>query len=94
MKKIIILRDKIQNLDKFHQLEILRIFKTNNINHTENRNGIFINMNDLDKITLAMIDKYLHYVSTQQDQLDSVEQKKEQYKLSFFKNDKESGYNI
>jgi hypothetical protein len=51
-------------------------------------------MNDLDKITLAMIDKYLHYVSTQQDQLDSVEQKKEQYKLSFFKNDKESGYNI
>jgi hypothetical protein len=94
MKKIIILRDKIQDLDKFHQLEILRIFKTNNINHTENRNGIFINMNDLDKTTLAMIDKYLHYVSTQQDQLDIVEQKKEQYKLSFFKNDKESGYNI
>ena len=94
MKNIIAMRDKIQELDKFHQLEILKIFKTNKINYTENRNGVFINMNDLDEITLEMIDKYLHYVSTQQDQLDIVEQKKEQYKLSFFKNDKESGYNI
>ena len=46
MKKIIVLRDKIQALDKFHQIEIFKILKTHNVNYTENRNGIFINMNE------------------------------------------------
>ena len=94
MKKTIILRDKIQSLEKFHQIEIFRIFKTQNINYTENRNGIFINMNDLDNKTLKIIEKYLHYVSTQQNQLDIVEQQKEQYKQSFFKDNKDYSYNM
>ena len=60
MKIIISLRDKIQGLDKFHQIEIFRIFKTQKINYTENKNGIFINMNDLNNKTIKIIKKYLH----------------------------------
>ena len=40
-------------------------------------------MNDLDNKTLKIIEKYLHYVSTQQNQLDIVEQQKEQYKPEY-----------
>ena len=94
MKKIIILRDKIQALDKFHQIEIFKILKTDNVNYTENRNGIFINMNELDNKIIKKIEKYLHYVSTQQNQLDVVEQQKEQYKLSFFKDNKDNNYSM
>jgi len=94
MKKIIILRDKIQALDKFHQIEIFKILKTDNVNYTENRNGIFINMNELDNKIIKKIEKYLHYVSTQQNQLDVVEQQKEQYKLSFFKDNKDYSYSM
>ena len=94
MKKIIILRDKIQALDKFHQIEIFKILKTDNVNYTENRNGIFINMNELDHKITTKIEKYLHYVSTQQTQLDVVEQQKEQYKLSFFKDNKDNNYSM
>jgi len=89
MTHLIDLRDKIQQLNKFHQLEILRIFKTQKTNYTENRNGIFINMNNLDKATLKMLEEYLNYVSTQQDHLDTIERQKEQYKISFFKDNKE-----
>jgi len=94
MKKIIALRDNIQSLDKFHQIEIFKIFKAHNVNYTENRNGIFINMNELDKKIIKKLEKYLHYVSTQQTQLDIVEQQKEQYKLSFFKDNKDNSYSM
>ena len=90
MERLIYLRDQIQSLSKFHQLEVFRIFKTQKINFTENRNGIFINMNDLDELILRTIEEYLNYVSTQQQHLDTVEKQKEQYKKSFFKNNKES----
>ena len=89
MNRLINLRDKIQKLSKFHQLEIFRIFKTQEINFTENRNGIFVNMNDLDEITLRTIEEYLNYVSKQQQHLDSVEKKKAIIVKSFFKDNKE-----
>lgn len=94
MKNIITLRDKIQELEKFHQIEIFRILKTHDVNYTENRNGIFVNMNELDNNIINNIEKYLHYVSTQQNQLDVVEQQKEQYKLSFFKDNKDNNYSM
>ena len=92
MDRLINLRDKIQCLSKFHQLEVFRIFKTRKINYTENRNGIFINMNDLDKDVLCAIEEYLNYVSTQQMHLETIEKQKELYKQSFFKNNKANVY--
>ena len=94
MKKIIVLRDKIQALDQFHQIGIFKILNTYDVKYTENRNGIFVNMNELDDEIIKKIEKYLHYVSTQQNQLDVVEQQKEQYKLSFFKDNKEYSYSM
>ena len=44
MNNLILLREKIQALSKFHQLEVLRILQKHKVNYTENRNGIFINM--------------------------------------------------
>ena len=89
MDRLINIRDNVQKLSKFHQLEIFRIFKTRKIIFTENRNGIFINMNDLDKVTLNAMEKYLRYVSTQQLHLDTIEKQKQKIKKSFFKNNKD-----
>ena len=47
MDELITLRENIQNLSKFHQLEVFRILKKNNVEYTENRNGIFVNMNKI-----------------------------------------------
>ena len=39
-----VLRDNIESMEHVHQLRILEIIKNNNIEYTENSNGIFINM--------------------------------------------------
>ncbi len=39
-----ILRNNIEQLDKVHHINILKILETNNINYTENTNGVFINL--------------------------------------------------
>ena len=89
MDSLIALREKIQALSKFHQLEVLRLLNKEKVEYTENRNGIFVNMNNLPEESIVALKDYLNYVSTQQDQLESIEKKKEEYANSFFKNNKE-----
>jgi len=38
------LRDHIENMDTIHQIHIFKILKQNQIEYTENNNGVFINM--------------------------------------------------
>ena len=38
------LKSKIEKLGKIHQTKILEIITRNNIKYSENRNGIFLNM--------------------------------------------------
>ena len=90
MEQLIFLREKIQKLSKFHQIEVFKILKKNTVKYTENRNGIFVNMNDLEKIVIALLNEYLIYVETQQDHLECIEKKKEEYKLSFFNPNKDN----
>ena len=89
MDTLVILREKLQALSKFHQLEVLRLLNKEKVEYTENRNGIFVNMNNLPEESIVALNDYLNYVSTQQDQLESIEKKKEEYAHSFFKNNKE-----
>ena len=46
-------------------------------------------MNNLQEESIAALNNYLNYVSTQQNQLESMEKKKEEYANSFFNNNKE-----
>ena len=64
------LKDKIEYVNTFHQIEILRIFNDNNVCITENKNGIFINLTYVDSSILDKVYKYLTYVNKQEDQLN------------------------
>jgi len=46
------LRDHIENMDSIHQVHIFKILKQNQIEYTENNNGVFINMTLLNNDTL------------------------------------------
>ena len=89
MEKMIGLREKLQSLSKFHQLEVFRILKENNVKYTENRNGIFTNMNEISVQVIKILNEYLNYVFKQQNHLELMEKKKKEYQDSFFKNNKE-----
>ena len=78
------LKDKIECVNTFHQIEILRIFNDNNVYITENKNGIFINLTYVDSSILDKVYKYLIYVNKQEDQLNEIEEEKQKIASSFF----------
>ena len=89
MDKLIPMRDQIEKLDKRQHIEIVKIIQKYNINFTENRNGIFLNMKDLTKICIKELNNYLSYIDIQQKQLNSAEKIKKTYVNNFFNNNKE-----
>jgi hypothetical protein len=66
---------QIQDMPKHHHIEILRIIKTINpsCQVSENKNGSFINMNELNEETLAKIGSYVEYNQNQEQALDEHE---------------------
>ena len=91
MEKLTALRDNIENLEKHQHLHIVEIIQKNNIDFTENRNGIFLNMKDLNKKTIEEITQYLKYIEIQQKQLDTDENIKKTYVNDYFNDNKEKG---
>ena len=62
IKKIKELRDTISELDVCEQVEVLKIIEKNKIKYTENKNGVFINMNKLNNKTIEDLDKFIEYI--------------------------------
>jgi len=85
-----LLRDEIEKMDSIHQIHIFKILKENQIEFTENSNGVFINMTLLDELTLKQINTFIKYVNLQQKQLETVEDIKAQYQKEFYKDNKET----
>jgi len=83
------LRDAIQQLEKIHQIYILKLFTMHSVPYTENSNGIFVNMSTISQLVIKDIQEYLKYVDLQETQLEDAEVTKEKYKKSLFKGNKE-----
>lgn len=84
--KILKLKNDIEALNKFHQIEILKIFNefdSKMIN--ENNNGIFINLLELPSELYTKLHDYILYVNMQQNQINSIENEKEDIENKFFK---------
>lgn len=82
------IRDMIQNMSKFNQVEVLRILtKHKDITLNENKYGIHVNLTDIHKEILDEITSYINYVKTQEITLKNVEQKKAEYKNTYFSKD-------
>ena len=80
------LRNEIQNLDKVHHIKILKIIKENEIKFSENRNGIFINMNSLNDKTITELINLLNYIKEQEKTLTDIEKIKEELNKDYFEN--------
>ena len=78
------IKEKIERLDKAYQIEIGKILKDHKAAMNENKNGIFINLTDLDEMTIVKITDFLIYVDKQTSVIDTVENIKQEYKDNFF----------
>ena len=73
---IITLKTHIENLNKFHQIEILKIFNEENSNMiNENNNGVFINLVDLSESLYNKLNEYIIYVNIQQEEYIQIYEK-------------------
>jgi NTP pyrophosphatase (non-canonical NTP hydrolase) len=82
------IRETIENMNKFNQVEVLRIFKkNNNVMLNENKYGIHINLSELKKEILDELIVYIKYVNAQEITLNAIEQQKEDYKNTYFSKD-------
>ena len=82
------MREQIESMTKFNQVEILRILtKNKNVTINENKYGIHINLSELENEILDDLLVYIKYVNTQEIYLNNVEQEKEKYKNTYFVKD-------
>jgi len=85
--KINSIRDKIEGMSKFNQIEVLRILTNRNVIINENKYGIHINLSELDDIILDELLVYIKYVNAQEVELNNIEQQKQSYKDIYFVKD-------
>jgi hypothetical protein len=79
------IRESIENMNKFNQIEILRILsKHKNVIINENKYGIHINLSELDNSIIDELIMYINYVDVQESDLDNIEKQKEEYKNIYF----------
>jgi len=84
-RQLKLLKDRIETLNQHHQIQILKIVTQNNVAYTENKNGSFINLTNVDEGVISKIAEYLNYVDEQESQLKEVENQKTELTKQFFK---------
>lgn len=88
---LIKLKESVEQLSKFHQIEILKILKKTNLNMlNENKNGTFVNLTSVDEKTIDNINLYLQYVIKQEKHLNDVELEKDNLTNTYFKDNKDN----
>lgn len=79
------LRDNIEALPIFHQIEILRILYKNHITFSENKNGVFLNLSYVNLDVIHKISEYVTFVQNQESQMCEFEKKKMTLSNQYFK---------
>jgi hypothetical protein len=82
------IRESIENMSKFNQVEILRILtKYKDVTINENKYGIHINLTELSNNIFDELVAYINYVQVQETELNNIEKQKQDYKNSYFLKD-------
>ena len=79
------LKDRIEALNQHHQIQILKIMTQCKVDLTENKNGSFVNLTNIDEGVVSKLVEYLSYVDEQETQLKEVENQKTELTKQFFK---------
>lgn len=88
VEELNIIREKIESMPKFNQIEVLRILsKDNKITLNENKYGVLVNMTDFEDEVIEKLKSYISYVNTQESNLNEVEAQKENFKNIYFVKD-------
>jgi len=89
MSSLEILKKRIENMSKHHQIEVLRILmKFDNVNKNTNNNGTFINLTKQNPEVIQALEEYTSYIDEQQQDINEVENIKNKIEKDFFNDNK------
>ena len=74
------LKDDIEQLNPSQHITIGKFLYESNVNMFENKNGVFINLTDIDQDIIDKVRTKLHYIQEQEQHFESLELKKQAYK--------------
>lgn len=78
------LKNIIEEFSKTQQIDILKLLTKNNVNISENSNGSFVNLSDIDNKIILEIQEYINFINAQDTNLNTVENKKKILEKEFF----------
>jgi hypothetical protein len=83
------IREMIESMNKFNQIEVLRLLSKHNkdVIFNENKYGVHINLSELKKEIIDELNVFIDYVTTQEDTLHQFEKQKETFKNIYFTKD-------
>ena len=84
MDKLENLKNTIESMSKYHQIEILKILSKKLSKINENKSGCYINMSFLPEDTLKELEEYVGYIKDQEESLETMEYQKEEFKNAYF----------
>tara|TARA_B100001059_G_C17836761_1_gene588671 strand:- start:2985 stop:3263 length:279 start_codon:yes stop_codon:yes gene_type:complete len=78
------IKEVIESLSLQQQIYIGKMFYEENISMFENKNGVFINLTEVDELILEKINIQLQQIKEQEKSLNHMEVKKQEYKDNYF----------
>lgn len=84
--KLTNMKNFIEKMDNSNQVEVLRLLNNHSVVLNENKNGIYINLSDLDEEIIDQIYKFVNYIHSQENKLSEEETEKQSYKNIYFDN--------
>lgn len=84
--KLTNMKNFIEKMDNTNQIEVLRLLQKHSVVLNENKNGVYINLSELDENVIEQIYKFVNYIHNQENKLTSEESEKQYYKNIYFDN--------
>lgn len=78
------IKNTIEKLNKQQQIEILKLLINDSINISENSNGTFVNLTEIDDAIIFKMQEYINFIKTQDNNLSNIEVEKKQIENNFF----------
>ena len=85
MSDLELMKSRIEHMPKNQHIEVLKLLNNYpNVKLNENKSGVYVNLSFLPQEALESLMKYVQYVEEQEKSLNMVENKKSDFRKTFF----------
>jgi hypothetical protein len=70
----------LEQMNQMNQIQFLQLLISHNIDYSENKNGSFLNLSELDSIQCSIIQQFINKTLHEQNIFNNTEKTKQQFK--------------